>query len=169
VLIFGESYLLKGIQKNTEKELSIWSLKPLTVIDEKDKKVYETLSKSIEGIVFNIKALQNSEAIIARITLTSKTIAEELKIPKKHIDFVFKYYCYYSINDYSNLIKILYAIKLINSGFLKEYTVEALGAKCLFNSRYTFSQNFKKFVGVSASDYSSSMHGEWVKNDLAAE
>jgi hypothetical protein len=28
-----------------------------------------------------------------------------------------------------------------------------LGDKCLFNSRFTFSKNFKKFMGVSVSDY----------------
>jgi AraC-like DNA-binding protein len=42
---------------------------------------------------------------------------------------------------------------LINDGHLEKYTIEHLGTACLFNSRFTFSKNFKKFIGVSVSDY----------------
>ena len=66
---------------------------------------------------------------------------------------MFKYYCNYSVSDFTNLVKINYAVLLINEEYLDNYTIEHLGEVCLFNSRFTFSKNFKKFMGLSVSDY----------------
>jgi AraC-like DNA-binding protein len=153
ILIFGELNLLKSLQKNTQQELLVWNTKPLKDIEDKDKILYSAILNKIDSIILDIKKLQKSVPIIATTTLTIKTIAHELKVPKSHLELVFKYYCYYSINDFSNLVKVNYALSLINEGYLKSYTVASLGEKCLFNSRYTFSKNFKKFVGVSVSDF----------------
>jgi AraC-like DNA-binding protein len=153
VIIFGEHALLKNIQKNEIQDFQIWSHKPLQTIEEKDKKVLQTLSKKVDFIIPEIKNLQKSTLLIAQTTLNVETLAKELKIPKRHVDFVFKYYCHYSINDYSNLVKVMYALSLIRDGYLEKYTVASLGEKCLFNSRFTFSKNFKKLVGVSVSEF----------------
>ena len=60
------------------------------------------------------------------------------------------------------MIKINYALTLISDGYLNQYTVEALGEKCLFKSSFTFSQNFKKFVGTSVREYTYAVAGELV-------
>ena len=153
IIIFGELNLLKSLQKNAPQDLLIWSVKPLKVIEEKDLMVYTTILKKIDFIVSDIQTLQKSVPLISTTTLTAKTIAQELKIPKSHLDLVFKYYCHYSINDFSNLVKINYAVILINDGYLESYTIASLGERCLFNSRFTFSKNIKKFIGVSVSDF----------------
>ena len=153
ILIFGELILLKNIKLNESSEFLIWSKKILKPIEEKDKIMHQTILMRLDFIISDIETLQKSIPIIAATTLTTKTIAQELKIPKSHLELVFKYYCRYSINDFSNLVKVNYALSLINEGYLKNYTVTSLGEKCLFNSRYTFSKNFKKFIGVSVSDY----------------
>lgn len=153
VVIFGSHYLLKNIKLSESSEFVIWSRKLLKPIEEKDKLVYNTIVKRIDSIIFDIQTLEESVPIIATTTLITKTMALELKIPKSHLEFVFKYYCHYSINDFSNLVKVKYAVSLINDGYLKSYTVASLGEKCLFKSRFTFSKNFKKFIGISVSDY----------------
>ena len=153
VILFGEEYLLKNLKKLNYKDHLIWRKKPLKIIDENDKKLYENIFDKISMIILGIQSLQKSIPVVSKKTLTAKIIAEELNIPKKHVTFIFKYYCHYSVNDFSNLIKINYALTLINEGYLKEYTIESLGEKCLFKSRFTFSQNFKKFVGTSVSEY----------------
>lgn len=153
VLIFGELNLLKSLQKNGPQELLIWNNKPLKEIEDKDKILYNAILNKIDSLILDIQALEKSIPIISKTTLTTKTIAQELKIPKSHLDLVFKYYCHYSINDFSNLVKINYALLLIKDGYLKSYTVASLGEKCLFNSRFTFSKNFKKFIGISVSDF----------------
>ncbi len=152
-IIFGEHYLLKNIQKETHQDILIWSDKPIKEVETKDKLLFNSIVITIDNILLNIKKLQKNISLISATTLTAKTIAQELKLPKSHLELVFKYYCHYSINDFSNLVKIIYALQLINEGYLKDYTVESLGEKCLFNSRFTFSKNFKKFIGVSVSDY----------------
>jgi AraC-like DNA-binding protein len=151
IIIFGRNNLLKSIQKTEPQEFLIWSFKPLKVIDEKDRILSKNISSKIDNIIFNIQNLQKLESITSTITLTSDTLSKELKIPRSHVEFLFKYYCYYSINDFSNLLKVNYAVSLIKEGYLEKYTVASLGEKCLFNSRFTFSKNFKKFIGVSVS------------------
>jgi len=153
VIIFGEYALLKNIQLNESQDSLVWKRKPLIAIEDKDKIVNNATFNKIDSIVLEIKVLQKSVSILSKTTLTAETLAKELKIPRRHLDFVFKYYCHYSINDFSNLVKVNYALSLINEGYLEKYTVASLGEKCLFNSRFTFSKNFKKFIGVSVSDY----------------
>ncbi|WP_147238724.1 helix-turn-helix domain-containing protein [Mucilaginibacter hurinus] len=156
VIIFGESYLLQSINLTKPQTFQVWSNKPLKAIEDNDTTVYKTVYDKIDFIILEIKALQKSIALISAITLNTETLAKELKMPKRHLDVIFKYHCHYSINDFSNLVKIDHALLLINEGYLKKYTVDSLGKTCLFNSRFTFSTNFKKFVGVSVSDFVSS-------------
>lgn len=153
VIIFGEYKLLKNIQSSEPQDFLIWSQKPLKAIEEKDKVVYKNISIKIDDIILNIQKLQKSAVALTAFSFTADTLAKELKMPRSHIELVFKYFCNYSVNDFSNLVKINYAVSLINEGYLENYTVAHLGEVCLFNSRFTFSKNFKKFMGLSVSDY----------------
>ena len=165
IIIFGEHTLLKSIQLNEPQEFLIWSRKPLKSIEQKDAVLSNNISAKIDTIILSIQKLQKSSHALSKITFTASNLAKELKIPRSHVEFVFKYYCHYSINDFSNLIKINYAVSLINEGYLEKYTIASLGDNCLFNSRFTFSKNFKKFMGISVSDYmlDNSMSGKSVK------
>jgi AraC-like DNA-binding protein len=165
VIIFGEQSLLKNIQFNQPQVFEIWNHKPLKQIENMDEAVYKTIRNKIDLIILEIKTIQRSVTLISTTTLTPETLAKQLKIPKRHLDFIFKYYCLYSVNDYSNLIKINYALLLISEGYLNKYTVDSLGTKCLFNSRFTFSKNFKKFVGVSVTDFTNTKV-QIINNDL---
>lgn len=169
VIIFGEYSLLKDIQLNDLQNFQVWSRKPLKAIDESDAIVHNTVSNRVDSIIMEIKLLQKSVPLISKTTLNAETLAKELKIPKRHLDFIFKYFCLYSINDFSNLVKVDYALSLINEGYLEKYTVDSLGKKCLFNSRFTFSKNFKKFVGVSVSNFVSRTTTEKDYRELLVE
>ena len=153
VIIFGEQNLIKNIQANQPQEFLIWSSKSLRAIENKDLILSNNISDRIDSFILNIQKLQKSKPALSKITFTANNLAKELNLPRSHVEFVFKYYCYYSINDFSNLVKINYAVSLMNDGYLENFTIASLGDKCLFNSRFTFSKNFKKFMGVSVSDY----------------
>jgi AraC-like DNA-binding protein len=153
VIIFGEQNLIKNIQLNEPQDFLIWSRKPLRMIEEKDSALGISISPKIERIILNIQKIQKSKQLLSNITLTPNNLSKELKIPRRHVDYIFKYHCHYSVNDFSNLVKVNYAVTLMNDGYLDKYTIASLGEKCLFNSRFTFSKNFKKFMGVSVSDY----------------
>jgi AraC-like DNA-binding protein len=165
ILIFGKQVLFKNIRLNQTQDFNIWSSDPLKLIEQKDDKVRKSIADKVDIIILEICSLQVSVSLISKQTLDIKTLGNELRLPKQHLAYVFKYYCNYSVNDYSNLVKIKYALTLINDGFLENFTVEALGEKCLFKSRFTFSTNFKKFVGVSVTDFTSSQV-QIIKNDL---
>lgn len=153
VIIFGEQNLLKNIQLNEPQEFLIWSRKPLKPIEDKDLILWGNLSDRVDRIILTIQKLQKADALLSTITFTAGNLSKELDIPKSHVEFIFKYYCHYSTNDFCNLVKINYAVSLMNDGYLEKYTIASLGDKSLFNSRFTFSKNFKKFMGVSVSDY----------------
>lgn len=153
MIIFGEQNLLKSLQKNAPQDILIWNNRPLKSIEDKDLMIYNAIKSRIDTILMDIQVLQKSVPLISAITLTAETLAKELKIPKSHLELIFKYYCNYSINDFGNLVKVSYSLSLIREGYLENYTVAYLGEKCLFNSRFTFSKNFKKFTGVSVSDF----------------
>lgn len=153
VIIFGEHSLLKNIQLNEPQDFEIWNHKSLKAIEDKDKIVHQTILSRVESVILEIQILQKKVDLLDKTPLNAETLAKELKMPKRHLDFIFKYYCHYSINDFSNLIKVNYALLLISEGYLNKYTIDSLGKKCLFNSRFTFYKNFKKFVGVSVSDF----------------
>lgn len=153
MIIFGEENLLKSLQKNAPQDILIWNTKPLKGIEDKDLMIYNAIKAKIDTILMDIQVLQKSVPLISTVTLTAETLAKELKIPKSHLELIFKYYCNYSINDFGNLAKVSYSLSLIREGYLEKYTVAYLGEKCLFNSRFTFSKNFKKFTGVSVSDF----------------
>lgn len=153
MIIFGEENLLKSLQKNAPQDILIWNTKPLKGIEDKDLMIYNAIKARIGTILMDIQVLQKSVPLISTTTLTAETLSKELKIPKSHLELIFKYYCHYSINDFGNLVKVSYSLSLIRDGYLENYTVAYLGEKCLFNSRFTFSKNFKKFTGVSVSDF----------------
>lgn len=153
VIIFGEQNLIKNIQLNEPQDFLIWSRKPLRTIEEKDSALGISISPKIDRIILNIQKIQKSKQLLSNITLTANNLSKELNIPRRHVDYIFKYHCHYSVNDFSNLVKVNYAVTLMNDGYLDKYTIASLGEKCLFNSRFTFSKNFKKFMGVSVSDY----------------
>lgn len=153
VFIFGEEKLVKNIQANKPQEFLIWSSKPLKSIEQRDQQVYDKISNKIAAIILKVQKLQKSQTALSTITFTATALAKEAKIPRSHVELIFKYHCHYSINDFSNLVKINYAVMLINKGYLETYTIDSLGKQCLFNSRFTFAANFKKFMGVSVSDF----------------
>lgn len=153
VIIFGAQQLLKNIQSNEPQEFLTWSTTPLKPIEEKDKLLHTNILEKIGPIILSIQDCQKSTELLTTMTFNTQALAKELKIPKSHVEIIFKYYCHYSVNDFSNLVKVSYAISLIKNGYLERFTIAHLGVACLFNSRFTFSKNFKKFTGVSVSDF----------------
>ncbi|MDA8763104.1 helix-turn-helix domain-containing protein, partial [Flavobacteriaceae bacterium] len=59
-----------------------------------------------------------------------------------------------SFHEYLNLLKIALSIELIGQGYLNDRTIDSLSNICHFESRITFYKNFKKFTGLSPSEFS---------------
>tara|TARA_B100000767_G_scaffold67862_1_gene64377 strand:+ start:2162 stop:3277 length:1116 start_codon:yes stop_codon:yes gene_type:complete len=153
IILFGEKNLLKILVKNNVQPIKIWSSSLITRVDSKDMKVYRTILSSINENLYLIKTLESNDEVLSKYVLDVAQISKLTSIPKYHIKFLFKYYCFFSVNEYSNTIRILFAVKLIKKGYLEFKTIAALAQKCHFESRITFFNNFKKVMNLSPTEY----------------
>jgi AraC-like DNA-binding protein len=60
--------------------------------------------------------------------------------------------------DFINQKRIEYCVQQLDSGNWKNITVEAIAQECGFNNRNSFTNAFKKFKGVSPSEYKAGHH-----------
>ena len=153
VIIYGRNYLLNQLSIKT-KLYDSWSYKSLNKIDSKDLGLYKKLKTKIPELIYMTKLLEKDLRFLQTKPKGSKTLSNKLNIPNSHLKVLFKYHCKLSLHEYSNLLKVYYSIEIIRQGFLKNQTIESLAEKCFFDSRITFYNNFKKFTGVSPSEFS---------------
>jgi|688.fasta_scaffold676947_2 YesN/AraC family two-component response regulator len=77
----------------------------------------------------------------------------ELGLPKYYIAYIFKYHCDLNFNDYKRHVRIYDSMTLIQKGFLKNNTLNALAEFVGFSSYNPFLLSFKQVAGVSPFDY----------------
>ena len=79
--------------------------------------------------------------------------AREMEMPSHHISYFLKRAYGLSFSSYKNSLRMDYAKKLIDEGFLESNTIEALAAECGFANRTSFSKAFKNTTDMSPSQY----------------
>ena len=79
--------------------------------------------------------------------------AQEMEMPAHHISYFLKNHYELSFSSFKNNLRMAYAKKLIEEGYLKNNTIEALSGECGFASRTSFSKAFKNATDVSPSQY----------------
>jgi AraC-like DNA-binding protein len=80
-------------------------------------------------------------------------LASYLEAPVHHLSYFFNHHYGISFSSYRNNLRMQYAVKLIEEGFLVKSTIEALASECGFASRSAFSKTFKAIVGQNPKDY----------------
>jgi AraC-like DNA-binding protein len=147
------SQLSREREKGT-KPISFWRLKPIsTITNPKDLQ----LSKKINGEL-NVYFLQITQSVeekhlFRKSDMTINELALKTKIPISHLSFVFKYHSDISFSDYRKLARIQDAVALIEEGFLKTNTLDALSEKVGFNTYNSFYIGFKEFTGKTPQNY----------------
>lgn len=79
--------------------------------------------------------------------------AQEMEMPAHHISYFLKSHYGLTFTSYKNNLRMNYAKKLIEKGFLENNTIEALAEECGFANRTSFSKVFKSATAVSPSQY----------------
>lgn len=79
--------------------------------------------------------------------------AREMDLPAHHLSYFLKERYGLSFTAYKNNLRMEYAKTLIQTGFLKNNTVEALALECGFAGRTSFSKAFKKAEGINPTEY----------------
>ena len=153
IILYGEEYLFKTLNKSTDKQIKIWKSLKTTITEKADLKVEQKVKPNLDETLFLIKKFENDLQENFNGLPSLKILANNLKQPQSHLKYVFKYYCNYKYSEYQNVLKIQYALELIHSNYLDSHTIDSLGTQCDFNSRITFFNNFKKITGYSPTEY----------------
>ena len=133
-----------------------WSSKRLRKIQKSDLALYDKLD--VTSLIDKILNLESKYEFIKDNELDKRYISKTLKVPEYQVKLLFSYHNFLSSTEYKNAIKINQSIRLLNNGYLDSLTVDSLSQKVGFKSRITFYNNFRKFIGVSVSDYVKSVN-----------
>jgi len=105
----------------------------------------ETVNSKLEGLKA-CKSYLNTHFGLTECAL-------ELDMPAHHISYYLKNQFGLSFAAYRNSLRMDYAKKLIEEGYLENNTIEALAGECGFASRTSFSKVFKNATDVNPSAY----------------
>lgn len=156
-ILFGYNALYKKINEQKKLDLSLNEIWILTVKknikNQQDEilkvKIYNDLIKNLK----NIERLAFEEKSFRRQKTSATEFAKNLGIPKSHVNFIFKYHCKITFTEFKNIIKIYDALQLIETGFLKLNTLDALAIKVGFSSYNPFFTSFKDVTGSTPQAY----------------
>jgi AraC-like DNA-binding protein len=153
VILYGKQLLFEKINTATKEDVSVWRNKKKGNAEEEDLEVEKKVKGKVEKLIFAIKKSEKELLQDFQSLPTLKELAFQINYPQSHLKYVFKYYTYCTFGEYQNILKVKYAMKLIQSGYLDTRTVDSLAIKCLYTHRSTFFQNFKKQTGFSPTEY----------------
>lgn len=156
-ILFGYNALYKkiGEQKKSLFLLSeIWLFSVKKEIKNQQHgllkdKIYPELTKYLKDIEY----LALIENCFRKPKTSATEIAKKLEIPNSHFKFIFKYHSKVSYSEFKKIIKTYDAIQLIESGYLKSNTLEALAIKVGFSSYNPFFTSFKEITGSTPQSY----------------
>ena len=150
-LVYGSYYFEKKESIATIK--NHWSFVRIGKLDDKDHKVHQEIKDEALNIINKVIDLE-TKYIRNEIMFDSiESVSQFLIIKTNHIEFIFKYYNTLSFSKFLLKIKMIKASYLIESGYLKENTVENLANELGYNSRSAFFTKFKAINGYSPSQY----------------
>ena len=152
-IIFNEIFKKRDPNRDFIHEFGVWNTRAFLKIEPRDSSLEQIIRKNLEKLLQDLKQLPPKLIIASTSTNLLQELAQQLNYPQSHLKYALKYHCQFSQSDYLNLMRVIYALQLMNSGFLENYTIETLVDKCHFNSRTSFYRHFKKHLGVSPSKY----------------
>lgn len=150
-LVYGSYYFES--KENLVTRKNHWSFVRIGKLDDKDHKVHQEIKDEALNIINKVIDLE-TKYIRNEIMFDSiESVSQFLIIKTNHIEFIFKYYNTLSFSKFLLKIKMVKASYLIESGYLKDNTVENLANELGYNSRSAFFTKFKAINGYSPSQY----------------
>jgi AraC-like DNA-binding protein len=88
--------------------------------------------------------------------LSLDSVADNLNLNKSYLSRLINQELGISFTDYVNELRIDEAKRYLNNPDFENYTLVAIGLEAGFNSKTAFNSSFKKFVGMTPSEYKKS-------------
>ena len=153
-LLYGDYFFNADIARSkSESKNNHWSTSKNKQILKKDLRLYKEIKLDISSIIFKIIQVEknyiNNKLIIYKIENIALLIDEN----KKVVEFIFNYHNNLSFSKYMIKINMLKAGQLIESGYLKQNSVNDLANMFGYSSRSAFYSKFKEFNDSAPSQY----------------
>ena len=153
-LLYGDYFFNADIARaKSDSKNNHWSSSKTKQILNKDLRLYKEIKFDISSIIFKIIQVEknyiNNKLIIYKIENIALLIDEN----KKVVEFIFNYHNNLSFSKYMIKINMLKAGQLIESGYLKENSVNDLANMFGYSSRSAFYSKFKEFNDSAPSQY----------------
>ncbi|WP_159430941.1 helix-turn-helix domain-containing protein [Flavobacterium segetis] len=150
-ILYGYNFFIEKVQEQRNIEFvldEIWIFQKKRTITnnqdlELDKKISDKISLYISAI--EIASLKNHQLREELVTLG--TFANQLKLPKSHLVYLFKYHSKLSFIEFKKVVRVLDAVTLIETNYLNVNTLDSLAKKVGFSSYNTFFTSFKEITG----------------------
>jgi AraC-like DNA-binding protein len=156
-LLYGSAYLKKKSDTNEINNLSVskvWNLElNKQISNHKDAFLFKKINDKISDHINNIEKITVTNNSFKEAGYSIIDLSKELGLPKYYLDFIFKYYCKLTFNDYKRLVRIYVAVQLINDGYLNSNKLDTLAKHVGFASYNPFLINFKEIIGTSPFEY----------------
>ena len=153
-LLYGDYFFNADIARSkSESKNNHWSSSKNKQILKKDLRLYKEIKLDISSIIFKIIKVEknyiNNKLIIYKIENIALLINENTKV----VEFIFNYHNNLSFSKYMIKINMLKAGQLIESGYLKQNSVNDLANMFGYSSRSAFYSKFKEFNDSAPSQY----------------
>ncbi len=154
-ILYGYPKLKKHFNNTTElkKPSEYWSSNLKNIDNKQDQILSTTLKTQLQTYSNKIDNFVVTNRPFGTNKYTIKNLARDLNLPSSHVSYIFKYNCTLSFSEFKNQHRIIYALQLIEEGFLVDKTLEALAIKTGFTSYNTFFVSFKKHTNCSPVDF----------------
>ena len=153
-LLYGDYFFNADIARaKSDSKNNHWSSSKNKQILKKDLRLYKEIKLDISSIIFKIIKVEknyiNNKLIIYKIENIALLIDENTKV----VEFIFNYHNNLSFSKYMIKINMLKAGQLIESGYLKQNSVNDLANMFGYSSRSAFYSKFKEFNDSAPSQY----------------
>ena len=153
-LLYGDYFFNADIARSkSDSKNNHWSTSKNKQILKKDLRLYKEIKLDISSTIFKIIKVEknyiNNKLIIYKIENIALLIDENTKV----VEFIFNYHNNLSFSKYMIKINMLKAGQLIESGYLKQNSVNDLANMFGYSSRSAFYSKFKEFNDSAPSQY----------------
>ncbi|WPR70474.1 AraC family transcriptional regulator [Flavobacterium sp. NG2] len=156
-ILYGYKLLNEKLKENRNSNLKfneIWQLQAAFDINNTQHLILkEKINDNLQFYFEEIERISVQHNFFRDSKLTLSDLATELRIPKSHLSYLFKYHSTVSFSEYKKVIRIQDAINLIENGYLKNNTLDSLSKKVGFTSYNPFFTSFKETTGMAPLEY----------------
>jgi AraC-like DNA-binding protein len=121
---------------------------------------YMLSREKIEMISQVLKQYMLDKKPFLKIGYCIRDLATEIGVPAYQVSAYINQKLGMNFNDYFNWFRVRHCQDLMRNGLVERLNLRGLAFRCGFNNRNTLTTAFKKFTGLTPSEYSKSVNAK---------